>query len=75
MATGTNQAFVSLLSQKIHNRYKDQIEYIVFRKINNYGPNYQVIRMVNLPNESPIPNFVPEYLTLKPDDITLVTLQ
>lgn len=75
LATGTNQAFVSLLSQKIHNRYKDQIEYIVFRKINNYGPNYQVIRMVNLPNESPIPNFVPEYLTLKRDDITLVTLQ
>ena len=74
LASGTNQAFVSILSQQLHNTFKDQIEYTIFYSINGYESKYQTIRMTSAMNDSPLPNFVPEYLTLKTSDVLLTTL-
>lgn len=74
LSTGANRAFVSMLSQQIHNKFKDQVEYIIFNSINGYDSHYQTIRMSTLPNENLNPDFVPEYLTLKRADIKLPTL-
>jgi hypothetical protein len=74
LSSGTNQAFISLLSQKLHNNYSDQIEYAIFYSINGYDSKYQVIRMINDMDDSPNPDFVPEYLTMKTSDVKLTTL-
>ena len=74
LSSGANQAFVSILSQQIHNTFKDQVEYIIFYSINGYDSKYQTIRMTSAMDDSPLPDFVPEYLTLKTSDVTLTTL-
>lgn len=74
LATGTNQVFISVLDQKLHNKYADQVKYTIFYSINDYDSKYQVIEMENQMNESPLPDFVPEYLTLKTNDVILTTI-
>jgi hypothetical protein len=74
LSTGTNQAFISILDYKLHNTFTDQIEYAIFYSINGYDSKYQVIRMINEMDDSPQPDFVPEYLTLKASDVTITTL-
>jgi hypothetical protein len=74
LSTGTNQAFISILDQKLHNTFTDQIEYAIFYSINGYDSKYQVIKMITDMNNSPEPDFVPEYLTLKTSDVIITTL-
>jgi len=74
LASGANQAFVSSLSQKLHNTFSDQIEYAIFYSVNGYESKYQVIKMLTPMDESPLPDFVPEYLTLKTSDVKITTL-
>lgn len=72
--SGTNSVKISLLDQGIHNTFKDQVEYVIFSSINGYDAKYQTIRMLNDMDKSPLPDFVPEYLTLKTSDVVLTTL-
>jgi hypothetical protein len=74
LTSGTNQAFISLLSQKLHNNFADQIEYVIFYSINGYDSKYQVIRTITDMDDNTDPDFVPEYLTLKTSDVVLTTL-
>lgn len=71
---GTNQVFISVLDQKLHNEFSDQIKYAIFYSINDYESQYQVIEMQKKIDDNPAPNFVPEYLTLKKDDVILTIL-
>lgn len=74
LSTGTNQVFISKLSEKLHTDFPDQIEYAIFHSINNYPSEYQVIRMTVDMNNAPAPDFIPEYLTIRPEDVIITTL-
>lgn len=74
LSTGTNQAFISKLNEKLHTVFPDQIEYAIFHSINDYPSEYQVIRMTIDMNNSPAPDFIPEYLTIRPEDVIITTL-
>ena len=74
LLSGANQAFISSLSQRLHNTFADQIEYVIFYSVNGYESKYQVIKMLMPMDESPLPDFVPEYLTLKTSDVKITTL-
>lgn len=74
LASGTNQAYVSVLEQKLHNNFSDQIRYTIFYSINDYDSKYQVIETVEDMEESSLVDFVPEYLTLSISDIQIITL-
>ncbi len=74
LASGANQVFISSLNQQLHNNFKDQIEYLIFYSVNGYDSKYQVIKMTTPMDESPLPDFVPEYLTLKASDVIITTL-
>lgn len=74
LSSGTNQAYVSVLEQKLHNNFSDQIRYTIFYSINDYDSKYQVIETVEDMDDSSLINFVPEYLTLRVSDIIITTL-
>ena len=74
LSSGTNQAFISVLEQKLHNTFSDQIKYTIFYSINDYDSKYQVIETVEDMDESSLVNFVPEYLTLKTSDVIITAL-
>lgn len=74
LSTGTNQVFISKLNEKLHTDFPDQIEYAIFHSINNYPSEYQVIRMTVDMNNAPAPDFIPEYLTIRPEDVIITTL-
>lgn len=74
LSSGTNQAYISVLEQRLHNTFPDQIKYTIFYSINDYDSKYQVIETVEDMDESSLVNFVPEYLTLKIDDINITAL-
>ena len=74
LSSGTNQAYISVLEQKLHNNFSDQIKYTIFYSINDYDSKYQVIETVEDMDESSLVNFVPEYLTLKIGDINITAL-
>lgn len=74
LSNGTNQAYISVLEQKLHNEFPDQIKYTIFYSINGYDSKYQVIETIGDMEDSPLVNFVPEYLTLKIDDINITAL-
>lgn len=74
LENGTNQAYISKLSHALHEEYRDQIEYVLFYSINGYDSKYQIIHMkTNLEEMSDV-DFIPEYLTLKADDISITVL-
>lgn len=72
--SGTNQAFISVLDQKLHNTFSEQIKYSIFYSINGYDSKYQVIEMEDNTTGITLPEFVPEYLTLKTDDVIISTI-
>lgn len=74
LKTGTNQVFISKLNEKLHTDFPDQIEYAIFHSINDYPSEYQVIRMTVDMNNAPAPDFIPEYLTIRPEDVIITTL-
>lgn len=71
---GSNQVYISQLEHNLHAEFKDQIKYAIFYNINHYDTKYQVIEMLYDINGQPVPDFVPEYLTLLTDDVTVTGL-
>lgn len=71
---GTNKIEASILIHKLHEEFKDQIEYMIFPIFNDYGPDIQVIELNGLLPEETTPDTVPEYITLKRDDITIIAI-
>lgn len=71
---GTNQVFISILDQKLHNKFNTQVKYAIFYSVNEYESKYQVIEMHTKIDDNPLPDFIPEYLTLKKDDVILTVL-
>lgn len=74
LSSGTNQAFISVLERNLHNTYSDQIKYCIFYSINDYDSKYQIIETIKDMNDNSDINFVPEYLTLRAEDIIITTL-
>ena len=72
--SGSNQAYISVLDQKLHNTFTDQIKYAIFYSINGYDSKYQVIEAEKDVNDNELLNYVPEYLTISADDIIITSL-
>ena len=47
---------------------------MIFTIFNDYGPDIQVIELNGLLPSETTPDTVPEYITLKRDDITIITI-
>lgn len=71
---GTNKIEVSYLLHKIHAEFADQIDYVIFDRFNDYDAGIQVIEINGLLPSETTPETVPEYITLKKDDVTIVPL-
>lgn len=71
---GTNKIEVSVLLHKIHSEFEDQIEYVIFERFNEYDAGVQVIEIRGLVQEETTPETVPEYITLKHDDVIITPL-
>ena len=71
---GTNRAYISRLSQLLHDTFPDQIEFAIFYSINGYDSKYQTLRTLTPIDEITSPDYVPEYLTLKASDVSVTVL-
>lgn len=74
LTSGTNQAFISVLEHKLHTTFQDQIKYAIFYSINGYDSKYQIIENLLDMDDASDPNYIPEYLTLRASDITIIPL-
>lgn len=72
--TGLNKIHISVLIQKLHNTYADQINYIEFYSINGYDTSVQTIQTLVPIDSRTEPTVVPEYLTLKSTDVKITVL-
>lgn len=70
---GSNRLHISVLIQKLHNEF-DCIELIIFEGLNNYPPDVQNVQLKSLLNTLVDPNTVPEFLTIKEDNIHITTV-
>ena len=71
---GTNKIEVSVMLHKIHSEFEEQIEYIIFERFNEYDAGVQVIEINGLVEEETTPETVPEYITLRQDDVIITPL-
>lgn len=71
---GTNKIEVSVLIHKLHMAFEDQIEHIIFYRFNNYDAGVQVIELNGLLPSETTPNTVPEFVTLRKDDVVIIPL-
>ena len=69
--TGINKIHISSLITELHNNYP-QINYIVFRSINNYPTNIQTIEVIDLSAKGV--TTIPEFLTIDESDIWITSL-
>ena len=74
LTTGSNQAYISVLNQKLHNTFADQIKYAIFYSINDYDSKYQVIESNPDMSDNALVNYIPEYLTISTDNIHITSL-
>ena len=74
LTSGTNQAFISVLEHKLHAQFEDQIKYAIFYSINGYDSKYQIIENLLDMDDASNPDYVPEYLTLTTDNISIIAL-
>lgn len=70
---GSNRLHISVLIQKLHNDF-DCIELIIFEGFNGYDSKIQSVQLESLLTTLVNPNTVPEFLTIKEDDITITTI-
>ena len=71
---GTNKIEVSVLSHKLHQEFEDQLDYFIFERFNEYDAGVQVIEINGLLPSETTPETVPEYITLKKDDVIVTPL-
>lgn len=71
---GTNKIESSVLIHKLHEEFKDQIEYIILPTFNDYGAEIQVIELNGLLPSETTPDTVPEFVTLRREDITIISI-
>lgn len=71
---GTNKIEVSVLLHKIHQSFSEQVEYVIFERFNEYNAGVQVIELNGLLPSETTPNTVPEYITLKHNDVIITPL-
>lgn len=75
---GTNAIYISNLIQQLHNNFKD-IKYLKFIRINKYPSAVQVIESktvdINLLEGIYKKQYVPEYLTLREEDIKIEIIE
>lgn len=71
---GTNKIEVSVLIHKLHMAFEDQIEHIIFYRFNEYDAGIQVIELNGLLPSETTPDTVPEFITLRKDDVTIIPL-
>lgn len=74
LSSGTNQAFISVLEHRLHENFPDQIKYAIFYSINGYDSKYQIVENTIDPEEANNVDYVPEYLTLTTDNISITVL-
>ena len=70
---GSNRLHISVLIQKLHDEF-DCIEYMVFEGFNGYDPSVQNVQLESLLNTLVDPDTVPEFLTIKEEDISITTV-
>lgn len=71
---GTNKIEISVLHHRIHEAFKDQIEYVICEGFNEYGALMQVIEIRGLLHSDTTPETVPEFVTLKQEDVIITPL-
>lgn len=70
---GSNRLHISVLIQKLHNEFSC-IELILFEGFNGYDPSVQNVQLKSLLDTLVDPDTVPEFLTIKEDDISITTV-
>lgn len=73
-ASGVNDIRVSALITLLHNKFPDQIEYIVINSLNGYGPEVQTIIMGLDLTLSENMYTIPEFLTINVENIKVTVL-
>lgn len=71
---GSNRLHISVLIQKLHNTFSNCIEFIIFDGFNGYESNIQNVQLQSLLTTLVDPDTVPEFLTIKEDDISITTI-
>lgn len=71
---GTNKIEISVLHHRIHEAFQDQIEYVICEGFNDYGALMQVIEIRGLLHSDTTPETVPEFVTLKQEDVVITPL-
>lgn len=70
---GSNRLHMSVLIQKLHNEF-ECIELIIEEGFNGYGPEVQSVQLKSLLTNLVDPDTVPEFLTIKEEDIHISTI-
>lgn len=70
---GSNRLHISVLIQKLHNEFSC-IEMIIFEGFNDYDSSIQNVQLKSLLDTLVDPDTVPEFLTIKEDDISITTV-
>lgn len=70
---GSNKLHISVLIQKLHNEF-ECIELIVVYGFNGYGADVQSVQLDSLLKSLVDPSTVPEFLTIKEEDIHITTI-
>lgn len=73
-STGVNDVRMSALITLLHNKYPDQIEYIIINSLNGYGPEVQTIIMGLDLSLSENMYTIPEFLTVNVENIKVTVL-
>lgn len=73
-STSINSISISQLIHILHTTYSNEIDAIVFKSINGYGSNIQLISMTKDLSSSKNIDVIPEFLTINVDDIELTLL-
>lgn len=71
---GVNEVLISVLIHDIHDAFRDQVHYIVYTGFNGYGTEVQSIQTVETITGTKDPTLIPEYLTIRKEDVKLTVL-
>ena len=70
--SGINSISVSQLQTLLHQTYEDQLDALIFKSINGYGSDIQLITMNKDLSKAENIKMVPEFLTINTNDIELI---
>ena len=71
---GVNEMLISVLIHDLHEKFTDQIHYIIFNSFNNYPTDIQTIQTTEKIDGTTDPTMIPEYLTIRAKDVKITIL-